>query len=109
MNKNQTINGITAPQVIAPASPFNPVMTLVGYIQQTPGSAGNLTFNDCATVEGASIENQILSVPYTNTGVATIGFGNTVDIPVETGLVISSVPTGMVLSVEFSIYVPGHG
>jgi hypothetical protein len=106
MFKQQTAYNITAPQVIAPASPLNPLTELVGYIVQVAGTAGNLVFNDCATLAQASIANQILSIPY-NDAIGAIGPGSALNLPIQTGMVVSAVPTGMVLSVVYSIYVPG--
>jgi hypothetical protein len=106
MNKQQTAYNIASAQVIAPASPLNVLTQLVGYIVQVAGTAGNLVFNDCATLAQASIANQILSIPY-NQAIGAAGLGSALNLPVQNGLVVSSVPTGGVFSVLFSIYVPG--
>jgi hypothetical protein len=106
MNKNQLQNDVTSPQVITPASPLNPITQLVGYLVQVAGTGGSLTFNDCATLAQASIANQILTIPY-NQVIGAAGFASALNLPVQNGLVVSSVPTGGVYSVLFAIYVPG--
>jgi hypothetical protein len=107
-NKQVSAYDITAPCVIAPASPLNVVTGLVGFIAQSAGSAGNLVFNDCATVGAASAENQILTLTFEQAAAGTlpIGAGNE-PLPIANGLVISQVPTGMVLTVVYTIYVAG--
>jgi hypothetical protein len=110
MNKQATINDISAPQAISPPSPGNPMTLLVGYIPQTAvteDTEGTLTFNDCATLAEASIENQIYSTPGNNAW-GNIG-QNSLNIPIATGLVVSSIPTGMTLSVVYAFYVAGNG
>ena len=109
MNKQHTQYDITAPTVITPASPLNPMTMFNGYIVQVPGTSGTLTLNDCASLAEASAENQIISIPYGDAHGAA-GGGNALDLPIETGLVVSSVPVGMTLSVIYSYYVAGsHG
>jgi hypothetical protein len=82
-----------------PPSSLNLVTGIQGVSVLTPGSAGNLVLNDCATLAAASIANQLASIPY-NQVPADLNF------PVQNGLVISGVPTGMVLAVVYNIYVP---
>jgi hypothetical protein len=93
------VYNITAPGVVAvPATRSK----FVGYIM-TGGSAGNLTFNDCATLAEASAANQIVSYPYADaigaTGLAALNW------PLLAGLVVSSVPTGATLAVLYSEFV----
>jgi len=106
MDRQYTAYDITAPTVITPPTPLNPIQRLIGYIPQVAGSSGNLIFNDCASVEAASIANQVISFTAAQ-AIGAIGPGAELDIPVEVGLVVSSVPTGMTLSVVYSVYVPG--
>ncbi len=89
--------------VAAPALLFTPTTRskLVSYIL-SGGSAGNLTFNDCATLAEASSANQILSVPYNYANVATIGASNELNWPLLAGLVVSAIPTGATLAVVYS-------
>jgi hypothetical protein len=102
--KQQSAYNISAPQVIAPASPYNPITDLVGYIVETPGTSGAIVFNDCATLAQASPANQIISIPFVGDAIGTI---NSLDLPITNGLVISQVPTGMTLAVQYNEYVPG--
>ena len=107
-NKQVSAYDITAPCVIAPPSPLNFVNGLVGFIAQSAGSAGNLVFNDCATLAQASAENQILTLTAAQAAVGTLPIGaGDQPLPIANGLVISEVPTGMVLTVVYTIYVPG--
>ncbi len=96
---------ISAPCVIAPPSPLNALTALAGYTVQVAGSAGVLTFNDCATLGAASAANQVLSLPYNVA--ATDVWPAPLNLPLTSGLVISAVPTGMVLSVTAEIVVAG--
>ena len=105
-NKQVSAYDITAPCVIVPPSPLNFVNGLVGFIAQTPGSAGNLVVNDCATLAQASAANQILTLTYEQAAVGTIPIAG-VNLPIANGLVISQVPTGMVLTVVYTIYIVG--
>lgn len=93
-NTHLSFYNISAPTVIAPPSPLNFVTELVGYIVETPGSAGNLIFNDAATLAAANATNQILSNPSSIT-YGAIGDGSSLNIPVRNGLVVSSVCTGI--------------
>lgn len=92
---------ISAPTVITPPSPLNRIAGILGFGVLTQGTAGNLVFNDCATLSQASIANQIATISYQQAG------GLPIDWPVANGLVISQVPTGGVFTVMYSIYVPG--
>jgi hypothetical protein len=109
MNKQQSAYNITAPCVISAPSPGNPITGLVGFITLTPGSAGSLVFNDAVSVAAASTANEIISYTYQQAanGDLPIGAVAAGGLPITTGLVVSQVPTGMVLVIEFSIYVPG--
>ena len=98
-NKKLVAFNISAPTVITPP-PLNPITGIVGIDVQTEGSAGSLVLNDCASLAGASIENQIAVIPYQQMGAA-------IDFPLENGLVISAMPTGAVISVLYTIYVVG--
>jgi hypothetical protein len=86
---------VSAPTVVAV-----PARRLGEYIVQTPGSAGVLTFNDCATLAQASPANQVISILYNNAQAS-----EDIDWPLQNGLVISAVPTGMVLAVTYEIWV----
>ncbi|MGO9038181.1 MAG: hypothetical protein ACLQKH_09365 [Steroidobacteraceae bacterium] len=94
---------------ISAASLVFPVSTrakLKSYIVQTPGTAGVLTFNDCATLADASAANQIISIPYNlNAGSGDI-WPAPFDWPINSGIVISAVPTGLVLAVSYEFLVP---
>jgi hypothetical protein len=72
---------------------------LMRLLVTTPGSAGNLTFNDCATVGAAAAANQIVSIPF---GSLTIGQMITFEWPCIAGIVVSALPTGGLYSVSFS-------
>ena len=100
-NKKLAAYGITAPTVITPPSPLNPITGLVGIIVQTEGSAGNLVLNDAVTLAEASIENQIASIPYQQMG------NEAIDLPLVNGLAVSAIPTGAVISILCTIYVAG--
>jgi hypothetical protein len=105
MNKPQTAYNITTPQVISALSPLNPITQIIGFIVQTAGTSGVLTFNDCQTLAQASAANQIITLPY-NT-LSQLGVASALNLPIQNGLVVSAVPSGMVLAVEYAIYVPG--
>jgi hypothetical protein len=95
------VYNITAPGVVV----VPPTRSkFVGYIM-SGGSAGNLTFNDCATLAAASSANQILSLPYNVAAIATIGVSNALNWPLLAGLVVSSVPTGATLAVIYTQFV----
>lgn len=105
MKKQATVFGIAAPHVIGPPTQFNPLQELVGYAVQTAGRDGVLAFNDCTSVEAASAENLIISIPCN-----LVGPGSTLNLPITMGLVVSEVPSGMVLDVMYSFFVVGrHG
>jgi hypothetical protein len=97
---------VAAPCVIAPPSPLNPMLGVVGFWVQTPGSAGVLTLNDCTTLAAASIANQILTLSYQDAAIGNMPLPGG-DMPLTNGLVISAMPNGMVLTVVYEIYVPG--
>ena len=100
MNKQLVAYGITAPTVIAPPTPFNPLTRLNGVNIQAAGTSGSLVINDCLTLEEASLSNQVCSFPYGQASIVP-------DVPLQNGLVISEVPAGMTLSVIYSIFVVG--
>jgi hypothetical protein len=81
---------------------------LKSFIVQSPGSAGNLVFNDSATLAGASTTNQIISIP-NSVLVSAAAAGDIwpapLDWPIENGLVVSAVPTGMVIAVAYAFLV----
>jgi hypothetical protein len=104
--KRVSAYNISAPCLISPPGPSNPILGLVGFIAETAGSAGNLVFNDAATLAAASAANQIISYTYQQALIGTMPIGDG-SLPISTGLVISSVPTGMVLTVVYEIYVAG--
>jgi hypothetical protein len=65
--------------------------TLVSIIVVAPGSAGNLTLNDCTTTGAAAAGNQILSVAF---GALTAGQVITVLYPYKLGVTVSAITTG---------------
>jgi hypothetical protein len=101
VNKELVAYGITAPTVISPPTPFNPLTRLNGVGIQATGSSGNLTLNDATSLDAASLSNQIISLPYDQAG------GAAIESPIVNGLVISEVPVGATLNVLYSIFVVG--
>src|ERR1700733_8537101 len=73
--------------------------TLYSVSITTVGSAGNLTFNDCATTGAATAANQIGSWPIANLSVGQV---ITLKWPCANGIVVSSVPTGGSVSVAYT-------
>jgi len=65
----------------------------------TVGTAGSLTFNDIDTVGGAAAANQIVSLAY---GDLTAGQVIDLEFPCKTGIVLSAIPTGGVISVSYA-------
>jgi hypothetical protein len=98
-NKRIPAYNITGPTVITPPSPSNIVTGIQSVNVLTEGSGGNLVLNDCATLGAASISNEICVASYN-------AMPSYLDLPVQKGLVISAVPTGAVLAIVYSIYVP---
>ena len=88
-------HNIARPVVIDVPRPAGTVLQLVGFIPQTPGTAGALSIHYAATLEEACAENQILRVPcaIANLGVARPG----------ASLVVSEVPRGMILTVLYRL------
>jgi hypothetical protein len=90
---------ITGPTVITPPSPLNPIKGILGVSVLTEGTAGELVLNDCATLAQANVSNELIVIPYQQ-------IPSYLDLPVQNGLVISQVPTGMVLAIAYAVYVP---
>jgi len=99
-DKLQTAFNISAPTVITPPSPLNLITGIATVSVLTEGTAGQLVVNDCATLAEASVSNQLCAIPFNQLG-GPLGF------QIKSGLVISQVPTGMVLTVVYTIYVAG--
>lgn len=77
------------------------------FIVQNPGSAGNLVFNDSATLAGANASNQIASFAYNSSLISSSEpWPAPFDWPLQSGLVVSAVPTGMILAVSYEFLVP---
>lgn len=74
---------------------------LLAFVVQSPGTAGSLTFNDCATVAAAGASNQILSIAYSNLSSVLSQFW-TIGWPLSTGLVVSAVPTAAVIALLYA-------
>jgi hypothetical protein len=66
---------------------------------QAPGSAGNLTLNDCATVGAAAAANQVISLAF---GSLTAGQQLWLDFPMAAGITVSAIPTGGVVSIAYN-------
>ena len=98
-DRQLAVYNITGPTVITPPSPLNLITGLLAVTIVTPGTAGNFVANDCASVAQANVSNQLFAIPYNQVG----GY---VNCPVQKGLVISQVPTGMVLALVYTVYVP---
>lgn len=62
-----------------------------------PGTAGSLILNDCATTGAAATANAIISIPFGSLPVTI-----PLTWPCNTGIVVSSVPTGGVFTISFS-------
>src|SRR5581483_4569322 len=75
--------------------------TLGSIMIATAGTAGSLVLNDVATLGGAAGGNQVLSLAFNNTLIAAVGAIWTVKFPFQKGIVISAIPTGMVLNISW--------
>jgi hypothetical protein len=73
------------------------MLQLLGFVPQTLGTAGFLTFHNAATLEEACEANRIARIPYdvANSG---HGLGRECDT-----LVVSEIPKGMVLDVLYRV------
>jgi hypothetical protein len=91
-------HNIARPIVIAPARPPSTVLQLVGFVPQSRGTTGYLTFNRCATLKEACDANQIVRIPY---DLANSGHG--LGRECNTQLVVSEVPKDMVLAVLYRV------
>lgn len=72
---------------------------LVSVIVVTAGSAGSLTFNNCATTGDAATANEIITIAF---GSLTVGQVITLNFPCNVGIVLSAITTGGVFSVTFN-------
>lgn len=90
---DRTTLNVTAVAVIKPASG-----TLMRITVIAPGTAGSLTFNDCATTGAATAANEIYTA-----GFAALSAGQVVTLewPVSVGIVLSSIPTGGQVSIAY--------
>jgi hypothetical protein len=91
---SQTAVGITAPALLNPRRCILYTINVVA-----PGTAGILTLNDCATLAAANESNQITSISFAN-----LSAGQLIPLkwPVQSGIVVSAVPTGAVLNFAFT-------
>jgi hypothetical protein len=91
----QTAIGITAPTVINPRRCILYTINVVA-----PGNAGNLVINDVATLDGANEANQMLVFSFAS----LVAAGPLVKLawPMQSGIVVSAVPTGAVLNFAFT-------
>lgn len=72
--------------------------TLRRLLISAPGSAGQFTLNDVATVAGAAAGNRILVLPFDKIAVGQI---ITLDWPCNAGITVSTVSTGGAMAVHF--------
>jgi hypothetical protein len=92
---------ISAPTLVAANA-----RTVRDFIVQTAGTAGVLTVNDAATLAQASLANQIISLPLAQAnGWVGMPFPFAGDWPLQNGLVISAIPTGMIIAIKYEIWV----
>ena len=91
----QTKLAVAAPALIVPG-----FFTCGIIVVTTAGSAGVLTLNDVATLAGAASGNQVVSIAYNATVLAT-NVPYAFRWPFLKGIVISAVPTGMVLNISW--------
>jgi len=63
------------------------------------GSAGSLTINDCLTTGAAAVANEVFTVGYAALAVGQI---ITLEFPMETGIVVSAVPTGGIFAIAYN-------
>jgi hypothetical protein len=96
----QTALNITAPTLI---NPRRCILWTINVVN--PGNAGVLTINDAASLEAANESNQMLVFPFAS----LVAAGPLVKLawPMQSGIVVSAVPTGAVLNFAFT-YGP-HG
>jgi hypothetical protein len=97
---DQTIGGTqTAINITAPAliNPRRCILWTVHII--APGTAGVLTLNDCATLAAANESNQITSISFAN-----LSAGQLIPLkwPVQSGIVVSAVPTGAAINFAYN-------
>ena len=99
----QSVLNINAPALIVPVSSR---VNFRGYNVINLGTAGSLVLNDAATLAQASTANQFI-----NTG--TFSASTNVPInpktfkwPLMNGLVVSQMPTGMVIAVVYEVLFP---
>ena len=99
----QSVLNINAPALIVPV---NSRVNFRGYNVINLGTAGSLVLNDAATLAQASTANQFI-----NTGT----FNSNTNIPINpknfkwplmNGLVVSQMPTGMVIAVVYEVLFP---
>jgi hypothetical protein len=89
---NQSALNITAAGVIN-ASPI----TVYRIVVNNPGSAGNLTLNDCTTTGAADAANEIYTAAY-----SSLNSGQVIKLlwPCLNGLVLSDLPTDAVIAIS---------
>jgi hypothetical protein len=97
---SQTAINITAPALI---NPRRCVLWTINVVN--PGNAESLVINDVATLDGANESNQMLVFSFAS----LVAAGPLVKLawPMQSGIVVSAVPTGAVLNFAFT-YGP-HG
>lgn len=88
--------GVNAAALIVPARARLGKIMIV-----TPGSAGNLVLNDVATLAGAGAGNLVETLAFGNALIAAAGAIWNVGFPFQKGIVISAIPTGMVLNISW--------
>jgi len=91
---NQSALNVTAAAVINPQP-----CVLYSVIVVNPGTDGTLTLNDTTTVGGASSSNTLVTVP---SGSLTAGQQIVLQIPIASGIVVSSMPTGGAINIGYS-------
>jgi hypothetical protein len=96
----QTATNVTAPTLI---NPRRCILWTINVVN--PGNAESLVINDVATLDGANESNQMLVFPFAS----LVAAGPLVKLawPMQSGIVVSAVPTGAVLNFAFT-YGP-HG
>lgn len=90
----RTANGITAAALINPRR-----CTLNSMHVVAPGTSGTLTINDAASLDGANESNIIFSHDFSD---LTAGQLIPLQWPVQSGIVVSAVPTGGSINLAFT-------
>jgi hypothetical protein len=91
---SQTAINITAPTLI---NPRRCILWTVHVI--APGTAGVLTLNDAATLAAANESNQFASINFAN-----LSAGQLIPLkwPMQSGIVLSAVPTGAAINIAYN-------